>query len=284
MIPASFEYMRANSVAEAIQLLEKHGDDAKLLAGGHSLIPAMKLRLNQPGVLIDISKIEALRSIREEGDHLVIGAGVTHHQIADSELIQQVMPVLSETAQLIGDIQVRNAGTLGGSLVHADPAADWPAVLLACEAQVEVEGPNGKRSITATDFFTGFYTVDIEEDEVLTAIRFPKPGGGVRQVYLKFPQPASRFAIVGCAVSLRMNRTMCEDVRVAFTGIADGPFRDRGVEAAMEGQTKDADHIAAAAEKAAVDADILSDHYASEEYRHHLAKVYARKALEAASA
>ncbi len=283
MIPAEFSYHRASSVDEVISLLSEHGDDAKLLSGGHSLIPAMKMRLNQPGMLIDIGKLSELQGIKEENGHLVIGANTTHAAIAHSKLVQDKLPILAEAADLIGDVQVRNRGTLGGSLAHADPSADWPAVMIATNATIVVKGPQGERSIAAEDFFTGFYMTELAENEIITKIKAPVASSHTHTSYQKFMQPASRFAIVGCAVVLTSSGGKCKDVRVAFTGVADGAFRDKGVEDAIKGKELNAENIEAAAAKAAEGAGILSDHFASEEYRQHLARVYAKRALTAAA-
>ncbi len=284
MIPTKFDYHKASSLEEAIQLLSQNGDDAKLLAGGHSLIPAMKLRLNQTGALIDISKLEDLRYIRQDGEELLIGANATHDDIAHSELLQSRMPMLPETAEWIGDMQVRNKGTLGGSLAHADPAADWPAAMLAGDARIVMQGPNGRREVSAEDFFLGFYMTALGEDEILTEVRIPLPPENTGMSYQKFMQPASRFAIVGCAATVTSQGGKCERVRVAFAGVADAAFRDEAIEAALNGQPLTAETIEAAAQKAAGDAMIMEDHFASEEYRRHLAKVYAKRALMAAAA
>ena len=282
MIPSGFSYHRAQSVEEAVGLLQKH-EDAKILAGGHSLIPAMKLRLDAPEMLIDISKIASLQSIEEADGNLVIGAGVTHHQIASSDLVKGKIAMLAEAADLIGDVQVRNVGTIGGSIAHADPAADWPALLLAADAKIAVAGVKGARTIAAADFFEGLFTTALGEGEVITAIHFPIPSANTKTSYQKFMQPASRFAIVGCAVMVTQNGGTCEKVNVAFTGVSDRAFRDKGVEDALTGKAANAENIAAAAATAADGVDIMSDHFASEEYRQHLARVYARKALSAAS-
>ena len=283
MIPAKFDYHKANTVDEALSMLKEHGMDAKLLAGGHSLLPAMKLRLNMPGVLIDIARIPELRFIKEEGDEIVIGAASTHHDIARSELLHDHIPMMNEAAELIGDVQVRNMGTLGGSIAHADPAADWPALLLAAEAKIVVKGPDGGRTIDASDFFTGFYMTALEPEEIITEIRLPAPPPNTGTSYQKFMQPASRFAIVGCAAMDTKKGGECDRVRVAFAGVSDTPFRDTAVEAALQGQKPKEENISAAAEKAAADVDIMSDHFASEEYRKHLARVYAKRALMAAA-
>jgi len=267
MIPAKFDYIKAASVSEAIGLLEKHGDEAKILAGGHSLIPAMKLRLSRPEVLIDISGISGMNSITEDGDEIVIGANCTHAAIVASDLIASKLNILSQTAKFIGDIQVRNRGTIGGSLAHADPAADYPAVVLACDAKIEVEGKNGKRSIAATDFFLGLFWTALAEDEIITAIRFPKVSNGN---YQKFFQSASRFAVVGVAAVKDG-----DSVKIGVTGVAGTPYRATAVEKAYSGNSDAAKH--------AVDDvdDVMSDHFADEEYRSHLAKVMVKKALEA---
>ncbi|TMM56827.1 xanthine dehydrogenase family protein subunit M [Maribacter algarum] len=267
MIPAKFDYIKASSVSEAIGLLEKHGDDAKLLSGGHSLIPAMKLRLSRPEVLIDIGGISGLNSISEDGNEIVIGANCTHADIVNSDRINSDLNILAQTAKHIGDIQVRNRGTIGGSLAHADPAADYPAVVLACDAKIEVEGKGGKRTIPATEFFLGIFTTALAEDEIITAIRFPKVANGN---YQKFFQSASRFAVVGVAAVKDG-----DSVKVGVTGVSGTPYRATAVENAYSGSSDAASH--------AVDGidDLMSDHFADEEYRAHLAKVMVKKALEA---
>ncbi|MEL6674091.1 MAG: xanthine dehydrogenase family protein subunit M [Bacteroidota bacterium] len=280
MIPEKFTYHRASSVSEALQMMGAH-DDAKILAGGHSLLPAMKLRLNAPGNLIDISRIAELRYVRDGGDHIAIGAGATHYDIESSALVQAEMPMMSQAAGLIGDPAVRNMGTIGGSIAHADPAADWPASLLAANASVVMQSAGGSRTVTAGDFFQGFYATALEDGELITEIRVPK-APGMSSAYAKFMQPASRFAIVGCAAMLRMEGGNFGEVRIGFTGVGDVPFRDAGIEGALAGQAANAENIAAACAQAAAGRDILSDHFASEKYRKHLAGVYAKRAIMAA--
>ena len=282
MIPNSFNYHKARSVDEALTLLKSHGEDAKLLAGGHSLIPAMKLRLNQPDTLIDIGKIPELNFIKKEGDTLVIGAGTTHHKIAVSDLVKSTVSMLSEGADLIGDVQVRNVGTLGGSIAHADPSADWPALMLASDATIVTKSAEGSRSISASDFFTGFFMTALEENELITEIRIPIPSGNTKSSYKKFMQPASRFAIVGCAAMITQVNGICEAVNVAFTGVSDMAFRDSTVEEALKGMPCTAENIENAANLAAGSVDVLSDHFASVPYRKQLAKVFAKRALMAA--
>lgn len=266
MIPSKFDYIKVTSVDEAINALHTHGDEAKILSGGHSLIPTMKLRLSQPEVLIDISGIAGMDTIAEEGNEIVIGANCTHSDIVSSKVIGEHLDILAQTAKCIGDIQVRNRGTIGGSLAHADPSADYPATVLACDATIVATGKNGSRSIAATDFFLGIFTTALEEDEIITEIRFPKV---TRGNYQKFYQSASRFAVVGVAVVREGNA-----VKVGITGVSDTPYRATKVEKEYTGNSEVAIH--------AVDGvDVMSDHFADVEYRSHLAKVYVRKGLEA---
>lgn len=274
MIPSSLEYKRASSIDEALSMVNA---GAKILAGGHSLIPALKLRLDAPGTLVDISKISELRYIKDNGDHIAIGAASTHHDIMTSSAIQSKCAMMSQTAAVIGDVQVRNMGTIGGSIAHADPAADWPASLLAADAVIEMRSSSGSRSVAAGDFFQGLYMTALEEGEIITEIRVPVVEGAT-SAYVKFMQPASRFAIVGCAVMLTQRGESIHDPRVAFTGVSDKAFRDAAVEAALNATPR----VDAAAQAAAEGVDILSDHFASEDYRKHLAKVYAKRAIEAA--
>lgn len=284
MIPANFKYERASSVDEAIKMLAQHGDDAKLVSGGHSLIPAMKLRLNMPDMLIDIGRIEELRYIKAENGHVCIGAGATHADIAKSDQFNNGLEFYPAAAKLIGDRQVRNKGTLGGSLAHADPAADWPAVILASGATIVTKGAEGTREISAADFFTGFYETALKENEILVEVRVPVPAANTTSSYAKFMQPASRFAIVGCATMMTKSGENCEDVKVAFTGVADTAFMDNNVADALKGKAINQENINAAAQTAAQGVDVMSDHFASVEYRTHLAKVYAKRALDSAVA
>ena len=282
MIPNTFNYQKAQSVDEAISLLN-NSEDGKLLAGGHSLIPAMKLRLNQPATLIDIAKIPELSFIRKEGDEIVIGAGTTHHAIATSSLLKEHISMIAEGADLIGDVQVRNMGTIGGSIAHADPAADWPGLLIGSRANVVLKGPDGERILNSNDFFTGFFETALAENEIITEIRIPIPPTGTKTSYQKFMQPASRYAIVGCAVMITHENGICKNVSLAFTGVGESAFRDNNVEIALTGKACTAENIEAAANQAAQGVDIMSDHFASENYRKHLAKVFAKRALTAAS-
>ncbi len=283
MIPADFDYVVAKSLDEAISLLAKHKDDAKLLAGGHSLLPAMKLRLMQPKVLIDISRIKDLSYIREEGGQIRIGAATTHFQIETSDLLRRACPLLPETATNLGDMQVRNRGTIGGSVAHADPAADWPAAVIALSAEIVAQGPKGERVIKADDFFVDMLTTALQPGEVVKEIRYAVPKGRVGQAYMKVRHPASGFAVVGIAVTLTVDGGKCSACGVGVTGVSPKPYRAAGVEGALKGKSPDGDTLGAAASHAADGAQLNSDLFASGEYRKHLAQVYTRRALETAA-
>ncbi len=283
MYPAQFDYHKVGSVKEAIDLLTRHKDDAKLLAGGHSLIPAMKFRLAQPKHLIDVSKVPGLAGIKEEGNTLVIGAMTTHYQVESSPAVKSKCPVLAATAAQIGDPMVRNLGTIGGSLAHADPAADYPATIIALGAEIVAEGPKGKRTIKADDFFKGLLTTALAPDEILTEVRVPVCGPKVGCAYQKFPHPASRFAVVGVAAVLTMDSGKVGKIGVGITGAGSKAVRAKGVEAGLQGKALDAATIQAAADKAPDGVDVQADLQGSEEYKRHLLKVFARRAIEAAA-
>ena len=272
MIPASFDYVRAGSFEEAIAALVEHGDEAKLLAGGHSLIPLMKLRFATPSVLVDIGRVVDGAYIRDSGDHLSIGALTRHCDVHSSELLRDQLPVLAAVAGMVGDPQVRHRGTIGGSLAHGDPASDFPAVLLATGGSLIVRGPGGEREISVNDFFVGFLETALAPDEVLTEIRVPKlPGAGWS--YQKFNRRAQDWAIVG-AVAVRNGHT-----GVALVNMGPTAVRASGVETALA----DGASIADAAALAAEGTEPTSDFNASSEYREHLARVLVRRALEEAT-
>ena len=272
MYTAPFSYKRASNLTEALSLLQQN-PEAKLLAGGHSLIPAMKLRLAAPPMLIDISKVAELRGIRREGEILVIGAMTTYRELETSELLKQHCPILPQAVQVVGDPMVRAKGTIGGSLAHADPAADLPAVMLALEARIKVQGPDGARVLEAEQFFTGMFSTALQEGEILTEVHIPiRPGA--RMAYAKFPHPASRYAVVGVAVVLDGNT-----VRAAVTGVGEHAMRLSKLEQALSGQALSAENITAACQ-GLLPADHLNhDLVASKEYRAHLVDVIAKRAL-----
>jgi carbon-monoxide dehydrogenase medium subunit len=273
MIPAPFEYQRVDFVDHAIQLLSDNAD-AKIIAGGHSLLPLMRLRLARPSLLVDIGRIQDLKYVKEDGDHVAIGALTRHHDVANSEALQELCPIVAYAAGQIGDPQVRHVGTIGGSVAHADPAGDMPAVLTALGAELAVRGPDGSsRHVPATEFFRGLFDPDLATNEVLTEIRVPKTEDQGWS-YLKFNRRAQDWALVGvAAVSGNGSGTA-----VALTNMGDRPIRAAGVEEALAGGADPA----AAAERAAEGTSPPSDAFASAEYRQELAKVLVRRALEEA--
>lgn len=280
MIPETFNYQRASSVSEAISLLQQGGEEAKILAGGHSLIPTMKLRLATPETLIDIGGIAELKYIKDKGDYLAIGAGTTHWEIESSDLVAQKAPALSQAAGQIGDVQVRNRGTIGGVLAHSDPQADYPGVVLALDATIVVQGSGGERTIAVSDYFTGLWETALAEDELLTEVRIPTDSANANSCYLKFPQPASRYPYVGCAVAMSSSGGSCSEIRVGFSGVSETAFRDPGVENEIRGQALNETVIASASAKAAEGRSVLSDVFVSEEYRRAMAQVFAKRALK----
>lgn len=280
MIPAQFEYHAPSTVAEALQLLKSHGAEAKLLAGGHSLLPLMKLRLATPAHLIDLGRVDGLRSITEERGTVVVGAMTTHWQIQSSDLLAKRVPLMAEAAASIGDLQVRNMGTIGGSLSHADPAADYPASVLALEAQLVAEGPGGRRTISAADFFTGLYTTALGPDEILLEVRIAAQAKGAGSAYKKFVHPASGFAVVGVAAVLTLGASgTCSQARIGVTGVASVAYRARGVEEALTGKPLDEKTIVAAAARVTEGVDVNADVFAGGDYRRHVAGVYTKRAI-----
>jgi len=284
MYPAQFDYHTPGSIKEALDLLGKHKDDAKLLAGGHSLLPAMKFRLARPAHLVDLRKVPGLSGIKEEGGTLVIGAMTTHYAVESSAVVKAKCGVLAQTAALIGDPMVRNMGTIGGSLAHADPAADYPATAIAVGAELVAEGPKGKRTVKVDDFFKGLMTTAVGGDEILTEVRVPALAANQTAAYMKFPHPASRFAVVGVAAVLTIDGGKCTKASIGITGAGTHAVRAKGVEAALAGKALDAASIAAAADKAPDGVDVQADLQGSVEYKKHLLKVFAKRAIEAAAA
>lgn len=282
MIPAAFDYTVPETLDQAIALLAKHGDDAKILTGGHSLIPMMKLRLAQPELVVDLRKIHSLVEIAVEGSELCIGAAATHAAIEQSARVRESCPLLVETAGQIGDLQVRNAGTIGGSVVHVDPAADWPAAMLAAGATMVLLGPDGERRLTAEDFFTGPLESAIGTAEILTAVRVPVVAQGGGASYQKQAQSASGFAIAGVAVQLSVEDTAIASVRVGITGVAATPYRPLEVEKGLTGSSTDEAAVRQACEPAAVGIEPLKDIHAGADYRANLARVLCRRATLAA--
>jgi carbon-monoxide dehydrogenase medium subunit len=285
MYPTSFAYHRPSTLAEAAALLQAE-PEARILAGGHSLLPAMKLRLSTPAALVDLAAVPGLSGIAAAGDgsSLTIGALTPHGEVATSPLVESSCPLLAETATHIGDLQVRNRGTLGGSLAHADPGADYPTALLALEATVETGGAQS-RQIPIADFFRGLLATDLRHDEILTAVRVPTYGAGTGGAYVKHRHPASSFAVVGVAALVTVTGGVCSRVRLAVGGATVNAVRARAAEEALVGQPPGAEAFRAAAAKVASAVERpLGDLYASGEFRLHLAAVLAARALATAAA
>ena len=278
MITTAFDYHRATSVDDALAKLAASG--GKLLAGGHSLVPLMKLRMSEPTALIDIARIPGLSGIRENQGSIEIGAATTHHQVATSALLAKVCPMVCEMAADIGDPQVRNKGTIGGSLAHADPAADYPAVMLALDADIHLQSPRGPRVVKASEFFQGLFTVDLAQDEMIVSVRFIPVKAAA---YAKLHQRASHFAIVGVAAALTVEGGKISAAKVGITGAGPHASRLRKIEEKLVGSAATPETAKTVAAGASVD-DLNSDIHASEDYRRAMVPVFARRAIEGALA
>ena len=285
MYPPDFEYYRARSIADAQKLLAAH-PGAKLLAGGHSLVPLLKLRLAAPSALVDIGRIPDLRGISRQGDEIRIGALTTHAELAASEDLRHGAPALAEAAAAIGDPAVRNRGTIGGNIAHADPASDLPTVLVALDARMAAAGPKGERTIPADQFFTGIMTTALADDEILVTIRVPASTRGQGSAYEKFSHPASRYAVIGVAARVTLEDRKCSAARVAIGGLLPHARRATAVEKALVGKAATAEALAAAAGQVTADLgnDVTGDIYASAEYRASMAPVFIKRALATAVA
>ena len=285
MYAPSFDYYRARSVADAHQLLAAH-PGAKLLAGGHSLVPLLKLRLAAPPALVDIGRIPELRGISRQGDMIRIGALATHAELAASADLRNAAPALADAAAMVGDPAVRNRGTIGGNVAHADPASDLPTVLVALDARILASGPGGERTIAADQFFTGIMTTALAEDEILTAIEVPASSRGQGSAYEKFSHPASRYAVLGVAAWVAVANGTCSEARIALGGLLPNARRAGSAERALVGKAINDDTIAAAAAQVAADLgdDVSGDIYASAEYRSAMAPVFTKRVLANAAA
>lgn len=280
MHPLAFEYEVAESVDHAIELLDRHGEEAKLLAGGHSLIPLMRLRLAAPAVLVDLGRLDELRYIREEGDHIAIGAMTCHRDVRNSELVRQHCGIVAHTAGLLGDISVQHRGTIGGTLAHGDPSADMPSVFCALEGELVVKGPNGERAIGALDFFKDYLSTDLQPQEVITEVRIPKLGPNTGWSYKKFSRRSQDWAIVGVAAIVEKSDAGISSARIGLASMGSTPIRARAVEEALAGAGPD--RIAEAAAAADGGTSPASDDAASAEFRRHLARVWTERAVEEA--
>jgi carbon-monoxide dehydrogenase medium subunit len=281
VIPAEFDYVRAGSVDEAVSALRESGDDAKVMAGGQSLIPLLRLRLAYPSVVVDVGRVSEMRGVREDGDHLVIGAMTTHYEVLHDPLVREHAGLIAAATETVADPAVRHRGTFGGSLAHADPAGDLPAVALALDAEFVVAGSGGRRTVAAADFFVDYLQTAISADEVLVEVRVPKLGAGWGYRYEKFQRVAQAWAIVGVAAAVRRDNGSIAEARVALTNMGATPIRAAGVEEALAGASLDA--VATAAERAAEGTSPPSDLSGKADYREHLARVLTRRAVTAAA-
>lgn len=281
MIPAEFDYVRAGSVEEAVSALAEHGDDAKVMAGGQSLIPLLRLRLAYPSVVVDVGRVAEMTGIREDGDHLVIGAMTTHHEVMRDPLVREHARLVAEATETVADPAVRHRGTFGGALAHADPAGDLPAVAVALDAEMVVAGQGGRRTVAAADFFIDYLQTAVQPDEVLVEVRIPKLGAGWGVRYEKFRRVAQSWAIVGVAAAVRRENGSIAQARVALTNMGATPIRASGVEAALAGASPDG--IGSAAEHAAEGTSPASDLNGKADYREHLARVLTKRAVTAAA-
>lgn len=282
MIPGAFEYYAPRSLGDALTFLSEHKDDVKILSGGQSLLPLMKMRLSKPAFVVDIGRLPGLDAITEEGNNMIVGALVTHSQIESSDLLKRKCPLLPQTATTIADVQVRNRGTLGGSVAHADPAGDWPATVLALDAEIQVTGKNGARWITSGDFFLGLLMSVLEPDEIVTAVKFPVTGVD-KTAYLKAAPRSSGFAVVGVAARLTMDATgMCSRAAIGITGVADKAYRPERLEQMLAGKKLNGSLIEQAAAEACRNVEVIEDINGSAEYRKQLTQVYVTRAIETA--
>lgn len=281
MIPAAFDYVRPSTVDEAVAALVAGGEDAKILGGGQSLIPVLRLRMGAPSVVVDTTRIDELKGIVDTGDAIVIGAGVTHDEVEKSPLVRENLSLLAKVTATVADRQIRHRGTLGGALAHADPAADQPGTALALDASFTIAGPGGRRTVPAAEFFVDYFTTAVGPDEVLVNVSFPKyPGWGA--TYEKFNRTAQAWAIVGVAATVRMDGGAIAEARIGLTSMGPGPVRASAVEAALVGATT-LDAIAAAAAHAAEGTSPNSDIHGDVAYREHLARVLTRRAVATAA-
>jgi carbon-monoxide dehydrogenase medium subunit len=281
VIPAAFDYVKASSVDEAVAALREHGDDAKLLAGGQSLIPLLRLRLSYPEVVVDVGRVDEMRGVRDDGDHIVIGAMTTHYEVLHDPLVREHAGLIAEATGTIADPAVRHRGTFGGSLAHADPAGDLPAVALALDAEMVIAGSGGRRTVPASEFFVDYLQTAVGPDEVLVEVRVPKLGAGWGYRYEKFQRVVQSWAIVGVAAAVRRENGSIGAARVALTNMGSTPVRASAVEEALTGAAMDA--IGAAADRAAEGTSAPSDLGGRADYREHLARVLTRRAVVGAT-
>ena len=282
MIPSAFDYVKVTTVDEAVAALVAAGEDAKVLGGGQSLLPVLRLRLNAPSTIVDISTVAEIRTITDEGSSLLIGAGVTTDEVANNALVKAHAPLLSMTADTVADRAIRHRGTFGGSCAHADPAGDLPTAAVVLDCEFIIAGPGGRRTVSAADFFVDFFTTAVGADEVLVAVRVPKADGWGAH-YEKFNRTAQAWAIVGVAALVKVDGGVITDARIALTNMGPKPVRVTSVEAALKGQPATTDAITAAAATAADGSKPTSDVHADAEFRSHLARVLTGRAIATAA-
>jgi carbon-monoxide dehydrogenase medium subunit len=283
MIPAAFEYARPSSVDEALQAIAAGGEDVKILAGGQSLIPVMRLRLAAPSTVVDLTRVRELRGVRDDGDAIVIGAMTTHSDVLSDPLIKEHAPLIAEATETVADRQVRHRGTFGGALAHADPAGDLPAVALALDAEFVIAGPNGRRTVPARDFFVDYLTTALEDGELLLEVRIPKLSGEWGMHYEKFNRVAQAWSIVAVAAAVRRENGHIAEARIGLTNMGPTPLRATAAEQALAGAAASAEAIAEAASHAAEGTAPSSDLNGQADYREHLAQVLTRRAVSAAA-
>ena len=282
MSPGAFEYFAPRSLNDAVRLLAEHRDDVKILSGGQSLLPLMKMRLSKPGYVVDIGRIPGLDAISEDGSHLIIGAMVTHEQIEYSDLLISKCPLLPQTATTIADVQVRNRGTIGGSIAHADPAGDWPAAVVALDAEIRVFGPSGERWVKCDDFFLGLLMSVLEPDEIVTGIKVPMTGSD-KTAYQKAAPRSSGFAVTGVAVRLAVDPSgACARAAIGITGVGDKAYRPERTEQMLVGKKLDQKSIEDAAAESTRNIEVIEDINGSAEYRAHLTQIYVARAIQEA--
>jgi carbon-monoxide dehydrogenase medium subunit len=283
MIPAAFDYARPSTIDEALQAIAAGGEDVKILAGGQSLIPVMRLRLAAPETVVDLTRVSELRGVRDDGDAIVVGAMTTHSDVISDPLIKQYAPLIAEATETVADRQVRHRGTFGGALAHADPAGDLPAVALALDAEFVIAGPNGRRTVPARDFFVDYLTTALEDGELLVEVRIPKLSGEWGMHYEKFNRVAQAWSIVAVAAAVRRENGHIAEARIGLTNMGPTPLRATAAEQALAGAAASAEAVAEAASHAAEGTEPSSDLNGQADYRQHLARVLTRRAVSAAA-
>ena len=283
MIPSTFDYVRPNSVDEAISALKAGGEDSKVITGGQSMLPLLRLRLAAPSVLVDCGRIDEMKGIKDNGDSVTIGAATTHWDVLHSDIVNKHVKLLAQATETVADPQIRHRGTFGGALAHGDPAGDLPAVVLALDATLEIAGSKGRRQVAAKDFFLDYFTTEVGPDEILVSITIPKLGKGWGTCYEKFNRSANGWAVVGVAAAVKVDGGKITEARIALTNCAAVPVRASSVESALKGVAAKVSEIEAASQSAAEGTRATSDLAADKEYREHLMRVITARAVSCAA-